>query len=88
MNDVEVDLESPRSRSNGSGAAPIRFAPISFARKSECYSDQRQPKVIAEMIDYQFKVVRVEGDFIRHFHAESDASFIVLECIRPVSRST
>jgi mannose-6-phosphate isomerase-like protein (cupin superfamily) len=38
-----------------------------------------QQRVIAEMNDYQFKVARVEGDFIWHSHAETDETFIVLE---------
>lgn len=38
-----------------------------------------QPRVVAEMNDYQFKVVKVEGDFIWHQHAETDESFLVLE---------
>ena len=38
-----------------------------------------QPRVIAEMNDYQFKVVKVEGEFQWHRHADTDETFIVLE---------
>lgn len=38
-----------------------------------------QPRVVAEMNDYQFKVVKVEGDFVWHSHADTDETFIVLE---------
>ena len=38
-----------------------------------------QPRVVAEMNDYQFKVVKVEGEFLWHRHAETDETFIVLE---------
>jgi len=38
-----------------------------------------QPRVVAEMNDYQFKVVKVEGDFQWHRHADTDETFIVLE---------
>ncbi|HKR76979.1 MAG TPA: cupin domain-containing protein [Rhodanobacter sp.] len=31
------------------------------------------------MNDYQFKLVRLEGDFVWHAHAETDEVFIVLE---------
>jgi len=31
------------------------------------------------MNDYQFKVVKVEGEFVWHRHAETDETFIVLE---------
>ncbi len=38
-----------------------------------------QPRVVAEMNDYQFKVVKILGDFIWHSHADTDETFIVLE---------
>ncbi|KWK80728.1 cupin domain-containing protein [Burkholderia ubonensis] len=38
-----------------------------------------QPRVVAEMNDYQFKVVKIIGDFIWHHHADTDETFIVLE---------
>lgn len=31
------------------------------------------------MNDYQFKVVRIEGEFIWHAHPETDEAFLVLE---------
>ncbi|MCC8396293.1 cupin domain-containing protein [Paraburkholderia sp. MMS20-SJTR3] len=38
-----------------------------------------QPRVVAEMNDYQFKVVKLLGDFVWHHHADTDETFIVLE---------
>ena len=38
-----------------------------------------QPRVVAEMNDYQFKVVKVEGEFKWHRHADTDETFLVLE---------
>ena len=38
-----------------------------------------QPRVVAEMNEYQFKVVKVEGEFQWHRHADTDETFIVLE---------
>jgi mannose-6-phosphate isomerase-like protein (cupin superfamily) len=38
-----------------------------------------QPHVVAEMNDYQFKVVKIEGDFLWHHHADTDETFIVLD---------
>jgi mannose-6-phosphate isomerase-like protein (cupin superfamily) len=55
------------------------YAPINFAQKLAQFSDQWQPRVIAELNDYQFKIVRIEGDFIWHDHPETDEAFIVLE---------
>ncbi len=53
--------------------------PINFADKLALFSDQWQPRVIAELNDYQFKIVRIEGDFIWHDHQDTDEAFIVLE---------
>jgi len=38
-----------------------------------------QPRVVAEMNDYQFKVVKVKGEFPWHRHAATDETFIVLK---------
>jgi len=38
-----------------------------------------QPRVVAEMNDYQFKVVKVQGEFPWHVHADTDETFVVLE---------
>ncbi len=52
---------------------------INFQKKFERFSEQWSPRVIAEMNDYQFKLVRVEGEFVWHSHAETDEVFIVLD---------
>lgn len=38
-----------------------------------------QPRVVAEMNDYQFKVVKLEGEFVWHQHSDTDETFIVLD---------
>lgn len=55
------------------------YQSINFADKLARFHDRWQPRVIAEMNDYQFKVVRIEGDFVWHAHADTDETFIVLE---------
>jgi mannose-6-phosphate isomerase-like protein (cupin superfamily) len=52
---------------------------VNFARKFELLAEQWQPRVVAELNDYQFKVVRIEGDFVWHDHPETDEAFIVIE---------
>tara|TARA_S200000501_G_scaffold102301_1_gene95783 strand:+ start:1229 stop:1594 length:366 start_codon:yes stop_codon:yes gene_type:complete len=37
------------------------------------------PKVIAQMNDFQFKLVRIKDDFIWHSHKETDEVFLVIE---------
>jgi mannose-6-phosphate isomerase-like protein (cupin superfamily) len=34
--------------------------------------------VIAELKDYQFKIVKVQGEFVWHEHAETHEALIVL----------
>jgi mannose-6-phosphate isomerase-like protein (cupin superfamily) len=52
---------------------------INFARKFDLFSEQWQPKVVAALNDYQFKIVKIEGDFVWHDHPETDEAFIVLD---------
>jgi mannose-6-phosphate isomerase-like protein (cupin superfamily) len=53
--------------------------PVNLARKASLIEQQWSPRVVAEMNDYQFKVVRIEGEFIWHSHPETDEAFLVLE---------
>jgi len=55
------------------------YQAINFRQKFGLFSEQWQPKVVAEMNDYQFKVVKLQGDFIWHDHKETDETFIVVE---------
>lgn len=57
----------------------MSYRPINFGQKFALFDEQWQPKVIAEMNDYQFKIVRLEGDFVWHSHADTDEAFLVLE---------
>ncbi|MGE6742362.1 cupin domain-containing protein [Allorhizobium pseudoryzae] len=54
------------------------YQAIRFSEKLAKITDFWQPRVIAEMNDYQFKVVRIAGDFIWHDHPDTDETFIVL----------
>jgi len=53
--------------------------PINFHQKLGLVKERWQPKVIAEMNDYQFKVVKLLGDFIWHDHQDTDETFIVVQ---------
>ncbi|RZF24610.1 cupin domain-containing protein [Paraburkholderia sp. UYCP14C] len=52
---------------------------INLLDKIRQIDDHWQPRVVAEMNDYQFKVVKIVGDFVWHQHADTDETFIVLE---------
>lgn len=46
--------------------------PINLTQKASLIDQHWSPRVVAEMNDYQFKVVRIEGEFIWHSHPETD----------------
>ena len=52
---------------------------INLEEKFGLLAEQWQPRVVAELNDYQFKVVKLLGDFVWHDHAETDEAFLVLE---------
>jgi mannose-6-phosphate isomerase-like protein (cupin superfamily) len=55
------------------------YKSINLGQKFRSFDEQWQPKVIAEMNDYRFKVVKLQGDFIWHNHRDTDETFIVIE---------
>ncbi|MDE2090816.1 MAG: cupin domain-containing protein [Gammaproteobacteria bacterium] len=55
------------------------YKSVNFEQKLGLFNDHWAPKVIAEMNDYQFKVVKLKGDFIWHEHKDTDETFIVLQ---------
>jgi mannose-6-phosphate isomerase-like protein (cupin superfamily) len=52
---------------------------IDLAGKVALIDGYWQQRVVAEMNDYQFKVAKLEGEFVWHEHADTDETFIVLE---------
>jgi mannose-6-phosphate isomerase-like protein (cupin superfamily) len=57
----------------------MAYKAVNFGDKLGLIHEQWQPRVVAEMNDYQFKLVKLEGDFIWHDHQDTDETFIVLE---------
>ena len=55
------------------------MAKVNFGEKLSKFSEQWTPKVIAEMNDYQFKLVKIEGEFVWHEHPDTDEAFIIIE---------
>ena len=52
---------------------------INLKEKLSKFSEHWSPRIIAEMNDYQFKLVKIKGDFVWHNHNDTDEVFIVLE---------
>ena len=56
----------------------MSYKSINFGQKFDLFSDHWSPKIIAEMNDYQFKLVKIQGDFVWHKHDSTDEVFIVI----------
>lgn len=57
----------------------MQYKSINLQKKLSQFADQWAPKIIARMNDYHFKLVKFEGDFIWHNHADTDEVFLVIE---------
>lgn len=52
---------------------------INLAQKFSKFFDYWSPKVVAEMNDYQLKLVKFQGDFVWHSHPDTDEVFLVMK---------
>ena len=53
--------------------------PVHLTEKLQLFTDQWSPKVIAEMNDTQFKLAKLEGEFVWHAHEDTDEVFFVVK---------
>lgn len=70
---------SPTANPTAAPAARGQSQTIDLVEKIGRIEGHWQPRVVAEMNDYQFKVVKVLGDFPWHLHADTDETFLVLD---------
>ena len=52
---------------------------INIIEKLQLFTEQWQPKVIAQMNDYQFKLAKIKGEFEWHRHSDTDEVFFLIE---------
>jgi mannose-6-phosphate isomerase-like protein (cupin superfamily) len=52
---------------------------VNLAEKLSKFQEHWAPRVIAQMNDYQFKLVKFQGEFVWHSHADTDEVFLVLD---------
>ena len=52
---------------------------INFSQKFDLFDDHWSPRIIAEMNDYQFKLVKIQGEFVWHDHKDTDEMFLCLD---------
>ena len=57
----------------------MNYQSINFQEKLTKFSEHWTPKIIAQMNDTHFKVVKVLGEFVWHDHPDTDEVFIVLK---------
>ena len=55
------------------------YSPIDLKQKQALFSEQWTPKIVAQMNDTHFKLVKIQGDFVWHSHPETDEVFLVVD---------
>jgi len=63
----------------------MTFQAINIKDKLTKFDHHWSPHVVAEMNDYQFKLCKVEGEFVWHDHPDTDEVFIVIEGILDIA---
>jgi mannose-6-phosphate isomerase-like protein (cupin superfamily) len=75
----ELHDQSGHLRRNIVAASTRDYRPINFADKLGRFAEHWSPRVVAEMNGYQFKLVKIQGEFVWHSHADTDEVFIVVD---------
>lgn len=57
----------------------MTYTAINFRKKFSKFDEHWSPRVIAEMNGYQFKLAKVQGEFVWHTHPDTDEVFIIIE---------
>ena len=57
----------------------MKYMPVNLEDKLAKFSDHWSPRIIAQMNNYHFKLVKFQGEFIWHSHYDTDEVFIVLD---------
>ncbi len=52
---------------------------VNLLEKFGLFAEQYQPKIVGELNDHQVKVVKLQGDFVWHHHANEDELFLVVK---------
>ena len=51
---------------------------VDLAEKLVSFSERWSPRTVAQLNDYEIKVVKIEGEFVWHAHEHTDELFLVL----------
>ncbi|DAC63827.1 MAG TPA: cupin, partial [Candidatus Poseidoniales archaeon] len=52
---------------------------INLQDKLALFDEHWTPKIVEELNDYQIKLVKIQGEFVWHEHADTDELFFVVE---------
>ena len=52
---------------------------VNLADKFALVTKQWDPKVVAQLNDYHFKIAKIQGEFVWHSHPETDEVFLVVD---------
>lgn len=56
----------------------MKYEAVNFQEKLSRFGEHWSPKIIAQMNDLHFKLVKIQGDFVWHSHPETDEVFVVV----------
>jgi mannose-6-phosphate isomerase-like protein (cupin superfamily) len=51
---------------------------VNLLQKFSLFADQWKPKIVGDLNDHQVKLVKFQGDFVWHAHADEDELFLVV----------
>ena len=51
---------------------------VNLKEKLSLFQEHWSPKIIAQLNDYHFKLVKIQGAFVWHSHPETDEVFLVV----------
>jgi mannose-6-phosphate isomerase-like protein (cupin superfamily) len=52
---------------------------VNLTQKFNLIQNQWDPKIIAQVNDYQLKIAKIQGEFVWHSHLETDEMFLVID---------
>jgi mannose-6-phosphate isomerase-like protein (cupin superfamily) len=52
---------------------------INPKKKLKLFADHWAPRIVAQMNDYHFKLVKIRGEFVWHSHPETDETFFIID---------
>lgn len=59
-------------------SSQMKQTSINLKEKFSRFSEQWAPKIVAEMEGFQFRLAKLEGDFVWHSHPDTDEAFLVV----------